>query len=56
MYANINKAKIGSDGKPITLPRNMLPGSNLSGVGKKSFISVPSSIYHGDKYIDPEKL
>lgn len=36
-----HSARKGSDGKPITLPRNMLPGANRSGVERRSFIHVP---------------
>jgi hypothetical protein len=45
----------GEDGKPITKPRNLLAGTNKSGVGKKSYFNVPDSIYQGDKYQDPFK-
>jgi hypothetical protein len=30
----------------------MIPGLNRSGVGKKSFIQVPESIYQKDPYKD----
>lgn len=45
----------GEDGKPITKPRNMLAGSNRSGMGKKGYFNVPDSIYQGDKYQDAFK-
>lgn len=52
----IKAARKGEDGKPITKPRNMLAGSNRSGVSKKDFITPLSSVHAGDKYLDPEKI
>ena len=51
-----NKANKGEDGKPKTKPRNMLGGSNRTGLGKKSYIHVPESIYQKDPYKDPFKI
>lgn len=49
-------ARKGSDGKAITLPRNMLAGPNRSGVTKKDFVDAPSTVNVDDKYLDPEKV
>lgn len=46
----------GEDGKPVTKPRNLLAGTNRSGMGKKGYFGVLDSIYKGDKYVDPFKL
>lgn len=34
----------------------MLGGSNRTGLGKKSYIHVPESIYQKDPYKDPFKI
>jgi hypothetical protein len=50
------KAKKGEDGKPLTKPRNMLAGSNRSGIDRKSYVSPMTSLHAGDHYLDPEKV
>lgn len=55
-YVYCDKARKGEDGKPITLPRNLLAGANKSGVSKRDFITATGSIYVGDQYMDPEKV
>ena len=55
-YMFSHSARKGEDGKPISMPRNMLAGPNRSGLTKKDFLTAPSSIHAGDKYLDPEKI
>lgn len=38
------------DGKVITEYRNIFSGPTASGIGKKTYFSVPKSIYHEDPY------
>jgi len=41
VFIELKLDKRGEDGKPITKPRNLLSGSNRSGVGKKGYFGVP---------------
>lgn len=40
-----------SDGRVMTVNRNIFSGTTSSGILKKSFFSVPKSIYQDDPYI-----
>lgn len=42
------------DGKVLTESRNIYTGPTASGVLKKSYFSVPESIYKGDPYPHPQ--
>ena len=42
----------GEDGRVITAERNFYTNPTASGVNKKSYFSIPKSIYQGDPYKD----
>jgi hypothetical protein len=47
---NAKSSHKNSDGKVITEERNIFSGPTSSGIGKKTYFSVPKSIYQGDPY------
>lgn len=48
---NKKQCRKSSDGRVRVENRNIFSGTTSSGVLKKSFFSVPKSIYQGDPYI-----